>query len=353
MIMEMRIMNGRLKNITVGALACASLFLLLLGCEKESETVLRTYTASLGDVSKTSISADRSVSWSEGDWIWYYSKDGGLLRMFTVEEDCARSPMSLNVASDANYLVAVHGAASLSNYSGTALTLNGVVNAVQSGSFTDGHVAIARLSDVTAPTIHFKNLVSFVKFSLDRDDVAKLVFAAADSTPLHGNGVVNVTFNGDVATPVLAAGGSNSIEVNLNGAGTYYIAVLPVALRNGFTISCYDVNGTLLAIANGTKEMNVGSGILFNLGRLDGHLVDKTGIQLDPYDPDNDWDSTGCSGGTINKDGYGSDYDWDSTGGSAGCVNRDGYGSDSNYDSTGSISGGMNRNGYEDDTNWN
>lgn len=345
---------GRLKHKIAGISVCAFMLATMASCEKKSVGFsFRTYSAYLNEASKTSISPDRKVSWSEGDWIWYYSKDGGILRMFTVEEDCTKAQMTLSVASDANYLIAVHGASSISNYSGNSLTLNGVVKPVQDGSFKDGHVAIAKLTDVNSPSIHFSNLVSFISFALLRNDVTRLVFTAVDGTPLHGNGVINVSFDGDKATPSLQADGSNSIEVAVSGSGQYYIAILPTILKNGFKISCYDNKGTLLAVAEGTRSLSVSPGTIFSLGLLDSHLIDKTGIQIDPYDPDTDHDDRGSSTGTVNMDGYASDYNWDSSGSTDGSVNIGDYPGDSQWDNNSDSNGTVGRNDYNEDANWN
>lgn len=320
--------------------------------EAKEDYEIRNYVASILTETKTSLVQDGVVNWSEGDWIWYYSKDGGLLRMFTVEKDSPKADLQLNVASTANYLIAVHGAGSISDYTGASLTLHDVVEPIQDGTFSShGHVTIARLDDVTAQAIAFHNLTSFISFSTAINDIDHIVFSATDGTALHGNGDVRVSFESGMPVGTIT-GGSSSIMVELSGAGTYYIAMLPTILQSGFTIECYNADGLKIGTAVGRKGLEVKMSSVFRLGSIDSHLSDEKGVKLVGYGNDADWDDVIRPGVDINRGNYGSDYNWNEVSAAGGNINKGGYGDDENWDGGSGSGSTVGNSGYGNDANW-
>ena len=271
---------------------------------------------------------------------------------FTVAQDAVSAEMTLSLASDATYLTAIYGTSSITGYSKDALTLANVVKAEQAGSFSDGHVAVARTMQVNATSLQFYNLVSFVTFATDRTDIAYVVFASNDETPLHTNGTVNVEYSDNIPTASFGADQGNSIKVNLNGAGLYYIATLPNSLQNGFTLSCYDANDKLIGTATGNNALSIKRTTIARLGIIDSRLVDPNGINLSGYGPDSNWDGTQYSGADIINSKYGEDYNWDTNGNSNANLNKEGYNRDSNWDSSSNSNANVGKGGYNGDSNW-
>ena len=52
--------------------------------EKGSNTVVKTFTATFSSMTKTSLSADATVSWDKYDQVKYYSADGGKILKHTI-----------------------------------------------------------------------------------------------------------------------------------------------------------------------------------------------------------------------------------------------------------------------------
>ena len=328
----------------------------LFGCTDQGvpqpEFLVKTYQAYISNSVRTSMADNGDVSWTEGDKIWYYSQDGGELRSYVTEEGGAKIDIPLTLASDASYVTAVYGTSAISGHSAESVKLGNVVKPVQEGTFLDGHVAVARLTDVNASTLHFYNLVSYIVFSTRKTFIDHIVFSAADDTSLHSNGIADVHYEDGVPIASLGGDGGNSVRINLNGAGTYCIAVLPIELGQGFVISCYDSQDVLVATATGQNPLSVQRGSIVKLGMIDSHLVDKDGMSLSGYGDDDTWDYTGDSGGNIGWGHYGDDGNWNPQNGSNGNFGPGSYGGDYNWDPSNGSSAGIGFGGYGDDVNW-
>ncbi len=314
--------------------------------------MVRTYEASVSGLTKTSLGENNAVSWSAGDYVWYYSANGGLLRMHTVEEAGATASMPLTLNADANFLVAVCGTSSITNYTKDALSLDNVVKATQDGTFSGNHLSIARTEDVSNLSLSFKNVVSFVSFSTQRTDISYIVFKSTDETAIHGNGKLDVSFEEGLPVAQYGSSKGSSIRVNLAGPGTYYIATLPGTLAGGFTISCYDSTDKLIGTATGKNALNIKRSYIVRLGKIDVRLVDENGVNLSGYDDDDNWDTSADSDGNIDQNGYGNDYNWDSDSDSDADLDKGGYNGDDNWDSDSSSGGNLDKGDYGDDDNW-
>ena len=336
-----------------GLLLLAILLAIPFSCsEIMQRTIVRTYEARLALNTKTALSSEGNVSWIAGDQITYYSQDDGPLRAYTVGEDAVSATMPLILAADDTYLTAVYGTSSITNYKRDALTLENAIKAVQPGTFVDGHVAVARTTQVEEPSLLFYNIVSFITFSTSLTDVDHVVFASNDETALHANGTVTIQYVDGVPTANLGTNRGNSIRVDLNGAGLYYIATLPGMLQNGFTLSCYDADDKLIGTATGSNALSIQRASIARLGLIDDHLVDINGIKLIGYGPDSNWDGTLTSGAGFINSTYGNDYNWDTNMNSGANINKGGYNGDSNWDSNGNGNGNVGKDGYGGDSNW-
>lgn len=355
-------MTGKKQNRKRLASSVLSLLTLLLigsviwSCdyqEKGLGTIVRTFVARLSSITKTSLSAEASVSWDKYDQIKYYSADGGKILKHTIEEAGNEALMPLTVGSDASYIVAVYGASSISHHTKDALRLYGAVNSTQDGTFTGGHIAIARSEDLGNPSLPFNNVVSFISFSTKRHDISYVILTSADETPIHGNGSVEIVFNEDAPAASFSSDTGAAIRVNLSGEGTYYITTLPIKLNDGFSISCYDSSDKLIGRAIGKNPLILNRSCIIRLGNIDGRLVDENGVRLDGYDDDIPWDPSEGTDADIDYGGYGDDDVWDSNGDSDGNISQGGYTVDYNWNSDSDCSGDVSKQGFEEDKNWN
>lgn len=321
--------------------------------QKDSDTIVRIFTASFSSMTKTYISADASVSWDKYDQVKYYSADGGKILNYTVEEAGSEAQMSFTVGKDASYVVAVYGGLSISHHTKDALRLYGAVNSTQDGTFPGGHIAIARSESLDSPSLSFYNVVSFISFSTKRQDVSYVILTSIDQTPIHGNGSVALSFDNGVPVADFGSDSGASIRVNLSGEGTYYITTLPVKLNDGFSISCYDSSGKLIGRAIGKNPLIVNRSRIIRLGNIDGRLVDENGVRIDGYDDEIPWDPSEDTGGDIDYGGYGDDEVWDSGADSDGNVSHREYDEDYDWDSDSNNSDNVSKLGFGEDNNWN
>lgn len=321
--------------------------------EKGSNTVVKTFTATFSSMTKTSLSADATVSWDKYDQVKYYSADGGKILKHTIEDAGNEALMPLTIANDDSYVVAVYGGSSISHHTKDALRLYGAVSSTQDGTFTGGHIAIARSEDLDNPSLSFYNVVSFLSFSTKRSDISYVILTSIDQTPIHGNGSVDVSFDDGVPVADFGSDSGASIRVNLSGEGTYYITTLPVKLNDGFSISCYDSSDKLIGRAIGKNPLILNRSRIIRLGNIDGRLVDENGVRIDGYEEDIPWDPSEGTGGDVDYGGYGDDEVWDSDGDSDGNVSQGGYGEDYEWDSEERSSGDVSKQGYGEDNNWN
>ncbi len=107
------------------------------------------------------------------------------------------------------------------------------VPTVQDGTFENASIAVAKW-DKTNPsgTLEFKNLCGLLKFTIADDAVRKVILHSDD----YIAGKMDIGFTGGPAVKNVSEG-EKAITVNVPGAGTYYIAVLPTNAEKGIGIN--------------------------------------------------------------------------------------------------------------------
>lgn len=273
-------MDNAMKRIELIISIAASI--ILTGCSKglidreiNEEANTRIYEAGFNDVTRTSVAADGKVSWAADDVIRYYTANGHMTRQVTVTEDCTKAIFPLVIDDEAQYIVAVYGGDALISRTSTGVSISGAgITAEQSGVLGASHVAVTVPTDIDATHLTFTNVVSYVKFTLDRTDVSKVVFKSNDATHLNNDGdVIYVSFESGLRSVYNDnSRGSNSITVNTGGAGTFYLATLPCTLKKGFTIECFDSSDESLGEIEYNKSVSIRLNSILNLGTLDGRL---------------------------------------------------------------------------------
>jgi len=257
------------------------------GCKKEypegeSRTVVKNFSATLSEPSKTSLNDDFSVDWSKGDIIRYYSSDGGTVQELSVDDDCHSAHISATVGAGASYFIAAYGASSISGNTGNALTLDGAVMAEQSGTFKDAHLSVAKVyleKGKDDYALNFSNVTSMIKFSLERTDVDYIKFFTSDATKIHGSGKIKITYSDTTPSFSFGEGGGSSVKVKTSGAGTFYLATLPCTFK-GFTIRCYSSSGECLGGVVYTKQITLEKDKIANIGKLDSWIKELPAVDL-------------------------------------------------------------------------
>lgn len=261
-----------LLAIVLSIVGCTRQYLESVISEDDGQYFSREYEAVFCDETKTIIEKGGKVSWTYGDTIRYYSRRNGTVGESIVSDSGNSALLRLDVANDASFLICVYGGKGLSSNTGSSMTIEGTIPAEQTGRFEDTHIAIAKSYDVNQESLLFRNITSYLKFSLIRSDVAKVVFQSNDGTILHGNGSMNISFADEIPSASFPENGSSSLSVQTRGAGTFYMATLPCNLESGFKMDCFDDEGAYLGSVKTEKRLALGSGTILDLGVLDSRV---------------------------------------------------------------------------------
>ena len=268
-------------------IAPAALLVLSAGCigdlqyeDPVDAPVTHRYELSFDVSTKTALgegtgNGPRSISWNANDLIYYYTKrnNNAVVSVpVTIENGTGYIMINQLHARDDLFMNAMYsGQATDPDDTGQtplsvlddmdARKLSFGVNNIASKDqsfryFSEAHACVAHLSAVAQSTIYFKTIVSIFKFTLDDDNVKKVVFSAPSETMIINggdNGLLKVTMSSDgklvsvVPDPDYAEDASNSISINTSaGVGEYYFSIIPTYFPDGFYIKCYDANNTLI-----------------------------------------------------------------------------------------------------------
>ncbi len=228
---------------------------------------------------RTTVSEDGSLSWKKNDIIRYYSSDGGKVELEYVPSDGATVSFEATLYGS-SYLVAVYGGTRLSNVSSAGFSVYNIsVSNEQNGKFESEHICVAT-SDLKSDRLEFHNLMSYLKFSLVRSDVKYAEFSTADSCTVCGSGRFDVDLSG--GEPVASYGGTAGTKVNVHvgGGGEFYIALLPMEMKEGFRIKLFDSDSCLVGTVASGKSLLLARNSIVNLGELDAKVVDAPRIGL-------------------------------------------------------------------------
>lgn len=116
--------------------------------------------------------------------------------------------------------------------------------------------------------LKFKNVTAFIKLSIP-EGITYVSFAGAKQEDIAGN--LKFNFNGSTVSEISATGKNfvsfGDAKSNIP-AGTYYLAVAPVELANGFVLEYMNANGDIKK-EKGTKDPNLKPGEILDLGARD------------------------------------------------------------------------------------
>ena len=222
--------------------------------------------------SKTVLADDGTVTWADGDKIaFYWHVDKAIHDVEKEEYPYVSAPLQkeddvikfrLENASDifvnafvknekpenGRNLYAIYPSTVTSSYY-TAEGLTGLdvnIPTEQDGSFQSASISMAKWATATPTELSFYNLCALLKLTVV-DGVKKIVVKS--DTDIAGQ--MYITFkDGDqnVDYPIIYKVGevSKEITVNVEGAGTYYVAVRPTTIENLY-VECRGENDALIA----------------------------------------------------------------------------------------------------------
>lgn len=252
-------------------LTIAALGVLALSCAKEMDvnqdntgkSISKVFTATLekdDDVTKTEIQSDKSVNWSVGDKILAVWNGGSKASEALTEGGAGNKQFIVNgMGGDAAF--AVYPSSIVSTYDGTDFKVT--VPSAQDGTFANAAIEVA---PVSGASLSFKNLGGLLKFEITDAAVSKVIFSSNDGTPLAGD--ATVTFSAGIPTVAAVENGSTTITVNVSGAGTYYVAVLPCQQKAGIYIEFKNGEGTVIGEKMTGKTLSVARRQICNFGSV-------------------------------------------------------------------------------------
>ena len=249
--------------------------------DAQPATVQMTFTGIAETGTKTSLDAETgNVSWVAGDkvkFIYEVDKTPGEAVSEGITLNGSHASITASVPAtfgekeftgSSRHLYAVYPSTVAHEY-GTNLYVT--VPSTQDGRFENAAIALAKW-DKENPTaaLEFKNLCGLLQFTIADDSVRKIVLSSSENIA----GKMQITFK-DGAPVVLAAGsGESTITVNVPGAGTYYIGVLPNTL-SGLYVALYDGSDNLLGDRMADTAVTIARRQIRKLGTLSPGFGDR------------------------------------------------------------------------------
>jgi len=279
--------------------------------EKSQVAGNMTFTASVGDDEggETRATIDgRNVVWSAGDEIMVISDgDFKTKNKFTLASGVGTTNASfIGTCTQGSCYYAISPYKSSSYYynmpsrknESFELAFDSRVQTIVDGSCDPAVPMIAQTTDVseeeTSVSLNFKNIYSFVKVTTDykckyitlTSKNSSDIIAAADASVMLdsvGNPYINNFDRENVSNQIILKGKDDApLE-----AGTYYIAVFPGTLANGFDFSITNIYEEKTLTKSTTKSVKLKRGTVLNLGEISNRDVmismAGTGTVADPY----------------------------------------------------------------------
>jgi hypothetical protein len=243
---------------------------------QEEETITRSITVSQD--TKSTIGSDGTISWENGDKIYYYDYyyDGETLNR-SNKNDVVISEAGKNITLDLTIRSSAHGLAlimpgkdgrlsnNVQDYNPTAFGYTGI-NPDQDGTFAFANIAVAYTDDPLGVTsLTFKNITSILKFNVSAAQNVKKVTmvpnSKVDGHQITGRITVDLTADNPYATyrNIYPGKSGRQYEAIIDNGdvamdGTYYIAVMPTTLSDGFTLTFNDGEAQTISGMTYTKQ---------------------------------------------------------------------------------------------------
>ena len=242
----------------------------------ESEGTIPMEFTAVSDLTKTSIGeldgGKRKISWVKDDEIKIIYNNKSTTAK--AETTGASTIFKANVdKAPAYYAVYPSSAATVAEDGSWKVAIPAKQDV--SGGFGSAHYAAAVAKD---GKLAFRNLCGWLRFTIADQRIKSVLIRGNGEQFLAGNLAVTFDEEGNIASKTVSNGNSRII-VNVNGAGEYYVAVLPdVNLENGVGFRFYTSNEIVSenAIETGvfsSKALSVEQGKIVNLGGLDSRIV--------------------------------------------------------------------------------
>lgn len=211
-----------------------------------------------------------SVRWKVGDRLKLVCEDGTdftteALTEADIKEDGTATFKATNVPARKTLKWAVYPSDIETSLTDGKFSVT--VPRVQDGTFEHASIEVGGIGENNS--IALKNVCALLKFKVaDANTTAAKVFIGGNGAPLNGKATIS--------SEILAASYTASedvpdyqpnVEVNVNGPGTYYAAILP-AKTTGLSMQIYSADNTLLAENISSNVLDAPRKTIKNLGEL-------------------------------------------------------------------------------------
>ena len=240
-------------------------FLAFVSCQHEEAIndvrIDVTFIAQSEGRTKTVLANDY-VLWDEGDQIKIMWEGGSAVSEARVGDDRTTAEFAASVPENqAYYAVTPHTVSS-------ALTSDRITIDVpqnQTGTFAGANIAVAKADEQNH--LMFRHAVGYVEFTTDKAGTVE--FAGADNDILAG--ITTISGFEESGIPQYSYDkGTSKISVVVEEPGTYYMAVVPGAELNGFTIRMISEEGR--ESASYSQKVIIERGKLLPLGNITERL---------------------------------------------------------------------------------
>ena len=267
--------------------------------DSPSKTTLDSGTGTVawaaGDAVKFVYELDKTPGYITSDALAAEDIDGEGVATFTASVPAAFAMTEEEYQAGGGsslHLYAVSPASTVIDYD-TASSFFLTVPTVQDGSFANASIALAKW-DKTNPsgTLEFKNLCGLLKFTIADDAVRKVILHSDD----YIAGKMDISFTGPAVKNV--SSGEKAITVNVPGAGTYYIAVLPTNEEKGIGINniyveLLDESDNLIGDKGSANPLVIARKQIRSIGTLATGLSDRLYFKADGTGSGSSWDDAG------------------------------------------------------------
>ncbi len=256
---------------------------------------------------KTTLNEDTgAVLWAEGDKIKAVWNGGSAESVGLSTGAVAYAEFSFESMGGTPAYV-VYPSSVTSTWDGTDFKVT--FPSTQGGTFSEASLEAGPV-DVVGRRIFFKNLGALVKLTISDDDVRTIWLQGAGNTPLAGTAIIRFGENG---LPVVDSveEGSSSIKLGISAPGTYYVGVLPIAIKEGIYVELQNGDGDVIGQKITTNTMSLARREILDLGTIGtGNFSDVCFVS--PSGEGNkdgsDWDNAmplstfkdQCADGTLN-----------------------------------------------------
>lgn len=211
-----------------------------------------------------------SVSWAAEDKLKLVCEDGtdfitDALTEADIKEDGTATFKARNVPAEKTLKWAVYPSDIETSLTDGKFSVT--VPQVQDGTFEHASIEVGEIGENNSITL--KNVCALLKFTVAKANAnAAKVFIGGNGAPLNGM----ATISSDIlANPYTNAEDvpdyQPNVEVNVNGPGTYYAAILP-AKTTGLSMQIYSAGNTLLAENISSNVLDAPRKTIKNLGEL-------------------------------------------------------------------------------------